>query len=166
MQVRGEQYIIVLFEDMKNNRLKKTICEFEALPKILQFFKYAVVGASNVVVSYTVNVSILKIMEGLHISLDYVIANIGGYVVSVLWAFYWNNKYVFVAKEGKKWWKILLKTYAVYAFSDVVLSNVLSYVWIHIFGISKYFAPLCNTVITLPVNFMLNKFWAFDEDIG
>lgn len=151
---------------MKNNRLKKTICEFEALPKILQFFKYAVVGASNVVVSYTVNVSILKIMEGLHISLDYVIANIGGYVVSVLWAFYWNNKYVFVAKEGKKWWKILLKTYAVYAFSDVVLSNVLSYVWIHIFGISKYFAPLCNTVITLPVNFMLNKFWAFDEDIG
>lgn len=72
---------------MKNNRLKQKICEFEALPKILQFFKYAVVGVSNVGVSYTVNVSILKIMEGLHISLDYVIANIGGYVVSVLWAF-------------------------------------------------------------------------------
>ena len=166
MQVRGEQYIIVLFASMENNKLKKIICEFKALPKFLQFIKYSIVGASNVIVSYIVNVSVLKIIEGLHISWDYVIANTGGYIVSVLWAFYWNNKYVFVAKEEKKWWRILLKTYAVYAFSDVVLSNVLSYVWIRILGISKYFAPLCNTVITLPVNFILNKFWAFNEDIG
>lgn len=150
---------------MKNSRLKKIICEFEVSPKILQFLKYAIVGTSNVIVGYIVNVSILKIIEGLHISWDYLIANTGGYVVSVLWAFYWNNKYVFVAKE-KKWWKILLKTYAVYAFSSVVLSNVLSYVWIHVLGISKYLAPLCNIVITLPVNFILNKCWAFDEDIG
>jgi putative flippase GtrA len=36
-----------------------------------------------------------------------------------------------------------------------------SWVWINVFGISKYVAPLINLVISIPLNFIINKFWAF-----
>ena len=41
------------------------------------------------------------------------------------------------------------------------LSNILSYVWIRVFGISRYLAPLINLVVSIPVNFLMNKLWAF-----
>ena len=80
-----------------------------------------------------------------------------------LWSFYRNNKYVFATGEGhrRSVWRTLLKTYAAYAFTGIVLSNVLSYVWINVLGISKYVAPLINLVVSIPVNYLINKNWAF-----
>ena len=57
--------------------------------------------------------------------------------------------------------KALLKTYVAYGLTGIVLANVLSYVWINVFGVSKYVAPLINLVISIPLNFIINKFWAF-----
>jgi putative flippase GtrA len=56
----------------------------------------------------------------------------------------------------------LAKMYLSYAFTGIILSNVLSYVWIDVLHISKLIAPLINSAIGVPINFLLNKFWAFD----
>ena len=52
---------------------------------------------------------------------DYLIAQLIGFVLSVLWSFYWNNKMVFVQEEGQQrvWWKALLKTYVSYSFTGL-----------------------------------------------
>ena len=63
--------------------------------------------------------------------------------------------------EKRSPWKALLKTYISYGFTGIILSNILSYVWIRVFGISKYLAPLINLVVSIPVNFLMNKLWAF-----
>ena len=54
-----------------------------------------------------------------------------------------------------------MKTYVSYGFTGIVLNNILSYLWIEKLGISKYIAPLFNLVLSVPLNFIINKFWAF-----
>lgn len=137
--------------------------EKEKLAKFLQFVKFGIVGVTNNVIFYLVNVAVLWLFRNTGKEWDYVVANIAGFFVSVLWSFYWNNKYVFKAGNGesRSWKTALLKTYAAYAFSGIVLNNALSYLWITVFGMSKYIAPLINLFITVPINFILNKLWAF-----
>lgn len=131
----------------------------------MQFVKFGIVGVSNTMISYGLNVFVLFLCGRLHMfeRVDYILGNTVAFLLSVLWSFYWNSKYVFDLKEGEKRspWKALLKTYVSYGFTGIILSNVLSAVWIHGFGISKYIAPLINLVISIPVNFLMNKLWAF-----
>ena len=42
-----------------------------------------------------------------------------------------------------------------------VVFNILSVVLVGFFGVSKLIAPILNLLISVPVNFLLNKFWAF-----
>ena len=90
-------------------------------------------------------------------------ANTVAFILSVLWSFMLNSIFVFKKEEGEKRnpWKTLLKTYIAYGFTGIVLNNILSFIWINIFGISKYIAPLINLIISIPVNFFMNKLWAF-----
>ena len=131
----------------------------------MQFVKFGVVGVTNTVISYTLNVLVLFACAKLHIfeRYDYILGNTIAFLLSVLWSFYWNSRYVFGLEECEKRspWKALLKTYISYGFTGIILSNILSYVWIRVFGISKYLAPLINLVVSIPVNFLMNKLWAF-----
>lgn len=133
------------------------------LQSLVQFVKFGLVGVTNTAVSYVVNILVLKLLQPYHLSWDYVAGNVAAFLLSVLWSFYWNNKYVFRKGEGQKrnLGKALLKTYVAYGLTGIVLANVLSWVWINVFGISKYVAPLINLVISIPLNFIINKFWAF-----
>ena len=58
----------------------------------------------------------------------------------------------------------LLKTYLAYGFTGIVLNNTLSWIWIEQFGVSKFIAPLINLIVSIPVNFYINKFWTFKND--
>ena len=85
--------------------------------------------------------------------------------MSVLWSFFWNNRYVFKEQEGEKrvWWKTLIKTYLAYAFTGLGLSNLISWLCIDMWGINKYIAVLINLVLAVPINYVLNKFWAYGQ---
>lgn len=109
------------------------------------------------------NVGALFSLKHIESKYDYVWANIISWILSVLWSYYWNNRFVFTALEGQErtWWKVLLKTYASYALTGLVICNVLSYLWVDILGVSKYIAPPVNLVISVPVNFVMNKLWAY-----
>lgn len=135
----------------------------KTVDSMTQFVKFGVVGVSNTIISYLLNVATLKLLEPYHLSWDYVAANVVSFILSVLWSFYWNNRFVFAEKEGEKRspWATLLRTYIAYGFTGILLTNVLSYVWIDLLGISKMVAPVINLVISVPINFLINKLWAF-----
>ncbi len=130
---------------------------------LIQFVKFGIVGVSNTILSYAINVAVLMILSPFKLSWDYFVANIIAFILSVAWSFFWNNKYVFTEREGEKRniWAALLKTYISYAVTGLVLANVLSYIWVDVIGISKFIAPLLNLIISVPMNFLLNKLWAF-----
>ena len=135
----------------------------ETWDKFIQFVKFGIVGVSNTVISYVLNVLVLLALRSWEVSWDFVAANVVAFVLSVLWSFYWNNRFVFVVQDGEKRdiGKTLVKTYLSYGFTGIILNNILSWLWISVFGISKYVAPLINLIISVPLNFVINKFWAF-----
>lgn len=124
---------------------------------LIQFIKFGIVGVSNTFISYITYVIVCLIGFNFHIG------NIVGFIVSVLNSFYWNNKYVFKNGIGEErlWWKSLVKTFISYAFSGLILVEILSIIWIQYFNISKFISPFLNMVVTIPINFIMNKVWAF-----
>lgn len=136
---------------------------------LMQFVKFGIVGVSNSVLSYVLYALSLFILQKAEIAVEwnYLIAQAISFVLSVLWSFYWNQKYVFVVEEGqhRSLFKALLKTYVSYSFTGLFLNSVLLSLWIQVLHISEYIAPVINLVINVPVNFLINKFWAFKNEV-
>ena len=112
------------------------------------------------------NVLVLLALKPLNVSWDFIVGNMVAFILSVLWSFYWNNRFVFTVQEGqhRSIWRALLKTYVAYGFTGIILNNILSWLWINVLDISKFIAPLINLIISVPVNFIINKMWAFKTE--
>lgn len=123
----------------------------------IQFIKFGLVGVSNTVISYGIYALLT------YIGCPYVISNIIAFVVSVLNSFFWNNRYVFVKKDGEKrnalW--TLAKTFLAYGTTGLLLNNILLVLLVEKCQMNKYIAPILILLITIPLNFIINKFWAF-----
>ena len=124
---------------------------------IIQFIKFSIVGASNTAISLGIYYIFVFINPRL-----YMAGNIVGWVVSVANAFFWNNRFVFKSKsEGfKALVRKILKTYLSYG-TTFLLSSLLLYIQVDVLGWSDKLAPLINLLITIPLNFLFNKFWTF-----
>ena len=146
-------------------RITKIKVSKERMDSILQFVKFGVVGLSNTVGSYLIYLIVIVILNKLDIlqSINYIIANTIAFLLSVLWSFFWNQKYVFKMKNRGKGdlLRALLKTYVTYLFTGLILNNILSIFWVSVVKISVFVAPIFNLVMSIPINFLLNKFWAF-----
>lgn len=124
---------------------------------LIQFIKFSIVGVSNTLISLAIYYVFLWINPAL-----YLLGNILGWIVSVANSFLWNYLFVFHSEFkgfinlGKK----LCKTYISYA-STFILSTVLLYIEVEILFLSAIICPIINLGITIPLNFILNKFWAF-----
>lgn len=134
---------------------------------LVQFLCFCFVGFTNMIVAYITYLIALYFFHYIF-TYDYIVANIVSFFVSSSWSFFWNNNYVFEKGNNKVSMKkiicMLMKNYCVYGFSGIVLSNVLSFVWIEILLISKYVAPVINIVISVPINYVLNKYWVYRLD--
>lgn len=124
---------------------------------IIQFIKFGIVGFSNTAISYLIYTLLT------YVGVYYVISNVIGFILSVLNSFYWNNRYVFKSKEGesRNWFATLIKTFIAYAGTGLVLSNILLVIFVEVFKWSKYITPLLSLIITIPLNFIINKFWSY-----
>jgi putative flippase GtrA len=132
-------------------KISKLLIENKSIIK--QFFKFGIVGLSNTLLS----LAIYYLLVGLGV--HYIWANVIAFFISVLNAYYWNNRFVF-RKSSEGHLKPLLKTYMTYGLTFLVSTGLL-YLMVDQIGISKLIAPLINLIITIPFNFVANKFWAF-----
>lgn len=138
---------------------------FEAF---MQFVKFGLIGVTNTVISYVLYSGSLLLFRKLDIlhGIDYLLAQIVAFILSVLWSFFWNNKLVFTLENGenRSLWKALLKTYVSYSFTGLFLNSILLIIWVQVFHISEFIAPIINLLISVPLNFIINKFWAFKKE--
>lgn len=140
---------------------------------LIQFVKFGIVGVSNTVIGYLIYAISLKGLRAASLfpTADIYIAQFIMFLLSVAWSFYWNNKMVFKQEEGEKRniFAALAKTYVSYAFTSLFLAEILLHLWVNVIGMNEYVAPIVNLIITVPLNFVIQKFWAFkknDEDIS
>lgn len=155
---------IMKFFFVKLLHIKFTEERWDAL---VQFVKFGIVGVSNTVISYVLYTGSLLLMRqfSLFPKLDYLLAQIVAFVLSVLWSFYWNNKMVFTLNDGEERSiiKSLMKTYISYSFTGLFLNSILLILWVQVIGISEFIAPIINLLVSVPINFLINKFWAFKK---
>ena len=123
----------------------------------LQFIKFGIVGVSNTAVYYIFYSGLV------YMKVPYLLANIVAAIVSILNSYFWNNRYVFTMEKNEKRniWGTLIKTFLAYAGTWLVLSNIILVFFVEIIRVSEYIAPIFVLFITVPLNFVINKFWAF-----
>lgn len=122
-----------------------------------QFIKFGLVGVSNTLVAWACYYLFLWIDPEL-----YMVGSVVGTVVSIANAFFWNDRFVF-RSEDRDWnsrLKRLGKTYVSYGGTSA-LATALLWVEVRFFGVSKVIAPVVNLLITIPLNFLINKLWTF-----
>ncbi len=125
---------------------------------IKQFMKFGLVGAINTILSYAItNISFYVL--GWHEQ----VSNFIAFVITVFISFVLNGKFVFneTQNENQPFWKRLFKVYASYSITGLFLTAVLLYIEETILEIPHYIATLGNLIVTVPINFLLNKLWAF-----
>ena len=121
-----------------------------------QFFKFGLVGVVNTLINYFIY-AILT-----YLGLFYLFSNVIAFAISMVNAFYWNNKHVFKEnRENRKAINSVFRMVVSYAFSGLVVSSALLYIFVDMLKISEYIAPFLGLCITVPLNFVLNKFWVF-----
>ena len=152
------------------------------LAALWQFVKFGMVGAFNTVLNYVIyNLCYYVFNTSVHI------ANLIGFIISVFSAYLLQSRFVFKQDENSEkrvWWKVLIKTYISYSFTGLILTELLLLLWINVIDLGQYLggvcewlagfgvsfepqdlaaslAPLLNMVITIPTNFLINKFWAY-----
>ncbi len=152
--------------------LKKDLTE-ETFQSFMQFVKFGIVGLSNTVISYVIYaVCLLAIRRSSACSAlrdsGYLVAQAVSFVLSVLWSFYWNNKFVFPDRRKEEssafWWGgALIKMFISYSFTGLFLNSILLILWVKVMHISEFIAPVINLLVSVPLNFVINKFWTFGK---
>ena len=125
---------------------------------VIDFIKFGLVGVVNTFTSYVI---VNTCHYALHIHEQ--ISNIIAFIISVFVSFTLNGKFVFKNEDKslKTKLKTLVKSYVSYSFTGLILTAILIEIECDRLGIPLYIASLLNLVITVPINFILNKFWAF-----
>lgn len=124
----------------------------------LQFIKFGIVGGINTVLSYLITNACYY---GFHLHEQ--LCNLITFAITVLISYLLNSRFVFDDKtrNAQPWYQALAKVYASYALTEILLVGILLYVQERRLGIPHYIATLVNLCVTVPINFLLNKFWAY-----
>ena len=96
----------------------------------------------------------------------YIVGGAVGFIASVINAYYLNSRFVFnerseVPKDRET--SKIIKTFVVYG-STFLLSMGLLYIMVEKIGIDEKLAPILNLFVTVPLNFVLIKFWALRNE--
>ena len=139
----------ILSKITKNEKTKETI---------IQFLKFGIIGFMNTVITYAITNGGYYFLH-----LHEQIANAIAFIITVFISYILNGKYVFKKDKNTSFWKGLLKVYASYSITGLFLTALLLYIEEQLLGIPHYIATLMNLVVTVPINFLLNKFWAYKK---
>lgn len=156
---------------------------------LIQFIKFGIVGVSNTLVNYIVYLIFFSIGVPYLIAnaLGFIISVLNAWFWGSRFVFKEDE-----TKQKRVWWQVLLKTYASYLLG-FLLNTVLLWVWVDVINVGQYFmfvgdiinalkgavgmqqteftaealsgiiGPVLNIIVVVPVNFVINKFWAYSQ---
>ena len=146
---------------------------------LLQFIRFGLVGVSNTLIAYAVEMLCYYLLftDPAWERASFVPAipqrvlwtNVLAFAVSVTNSYFWNSRYVFRTGGGRRTPRqhaaAYLKTVACYALTGLALAP-----WLKSLlsaqpspGWPYWLASVATLAVTIPLNFCLNKFWAFRE---
>ena len=152
---------------------------------VVQFIKFGLVGVSNTAISYGIDQLFYYVVfrnTAMDEKLKITVVSALAFFVSVTNSYFWNNRFVFKSENRKRFGQHLyayFKTVLCYALTGLVLAPAIK-VWLS--GVSLpsalvsrlpsflvaegdklpyWVLSIVPLIISIPLNFVLNKFWAF-----
>ena len=126
-----------------------------------QFVKFSLVGALNTVIYLLLTYTLLYAFKEIKISKAMLtfLTSASVFCLTTLNSYVLNNKFVFKkTKQGNLW--PLTKTFISY-FLTFILSFVLTKLFTDFAKLHVFLVPVLSLALTVPLNFLLNKFWSF-----
>lgn len=117
-----------------------------------QFLKFGVIGVINTVI--TVITYQLLIYSGI----NHFVANTAGYLLGTINSYFFNNYWVFQAKDKSK---EVFSKFIMVNFVTLCISNLLLFIFVDKLHYRKDLVQIFVIPITMVFNFILNKFWTF-----
>ncbi len=165
------------------NNFANRFTQLKGNRSVWQFIKFGFVGLTNTLISWVTTFAVILIVGDLcgirtltlgSLTIPNFDANLGnllGFVVGVINSFSLNRRYVFTNKQEQSDKRAFAKTFVCYG-ATFLLSMVLMNLLLEVFGlhivlfgkdVSKYVATMFRLLITIPLNFIANKLWAFKD---
>lgn len=133
---------------------------------LIQFIKFGLVGVSNTAISYGIDMLcyyVLLVHVNMPQNAKVVVTSILAFVISVTNSYIWNNRFVFRSENKKtvrEHAKSYCRTVVCYGVTGLILSPILKMLLVN-WQFQYWLASLASLIVTIPLNFVLNKFWAF-----
>ncbi|MES2962161.1 MAG: GtrA family protein [Pseudomonadota bacterium] len=118
-----------------------------------QAIRFLLVGGGSTIISYSTFLVFLRIFD-----LHYLIANIGGFICSIGFSYYCNQRWTFDSKGSQRFTK-----YISFYLGSLVLGSILLRIIVEFFGVIPEIANLLAIAITTCVNFLGIKFLVFKK---
>ena len=125
-----------------------------------QFISFGLIGGFNALLSLVIYWCCVG--RGIH----YFFANAIGFIITVAISYVLNNIFTFKHEGQKIEWSMymLIKAYASYFSTGMLLNSILLWIWNGIIGIDENLSPILNLFVTVPLNFILNKVWVYSKE--
>lgn len=124
---------------------------------IEQFIKFALVGCSNALILLAVYYIIIYMLGDQY----YLLGQTLGYIAGIFNSFFWNSRCVFRDKSNRGW-NAFVKMCICYG-STYLIQIGLLYALVELLALSNLLAPIIAITVTTPINFIVNKTFAFHE---
>lgn len=130
-----------------------------------QFLKFGLVGVSNTVISYTIEMLCYYVLFDRFSWPDQariIAVSALAFIVSTANSYYWNSRYVFDTGEKTLCTHVIsyIKMAGCYAITGLIFAPLIK-IYISGLGIPYWIVSIGTLIITVPLNFVLNKVWAF-----
>lgn len=125
---------------------------------MIEVIKYIIFGVG------TTLINIISFMGLGYLGLDYRISNIIAWILSVIFAFYTNKKYVFNSNSIDI--KVLKKesiSFISARLFSLIIDMVLMILLINFMNINELFSKILVNVIIIIINYILSKFYIFKD---
>jgi putative flippase GtrA len=113
-----------------------------------EFWRFVIVGFIN-----TFNYYVFYLLFTHLLSIDYLIAHILGFLISMVGSFYLNSYYTYKTKPTLKKFLHFPLTYVL----NIVISTSAIYILVDMLGMNKDVSPLLASVIAIPFTFFASK---------
>ena len=121
---------------------------------MIQFIKFCLIGVLNTGIDFLLYGLLTRVFD-----VFFLLANIISVVVAMTFSFFANKTITFKNKETG-----ILKQYSKFVFINtfgLILNNIILFIGVRVLNLNDLLAKFGAIVLTLVVNFIGMKYWAF-----
>lgn len=122
--------------------------------EMIKAMKFAVVGVANTLVDFGMFTLLAELL-----SVDIYLSQLVSFLAGTANSYVFNRSWTF--KSSQKFWSPVLIRFLLLNLAMLLFSSSLLWLFYQQMGFHKLVAKACSVVISLAINFVINRLWVF-----